>query len=70
MRVKALRSLHGSYGSLAEGQETVIKDSLAKELIEAGLVEQVSEEQPVDKDPEPAKSSIKVTGGNKGKVKE
>jgi len=69
MKVKALRDLHGSYGKLEEGQEVVIKDSLAKELIDAGLVEQVSDEQPEQKEADPAKSSVKITGGNNGRVK-
>ena len=74
MKVKALRDLYGSYKSFPEGTEKVLKDSLAKELIDAGLAEKVSDEQPEEeteeKEPEPAKSSIKITGGNKGKVKE
>ena len=33
----------GKYGKLIEGQEANISDAVAKELIDAGLVEQVGE---------------------------
>jgi hypothetical protein len=41
MKIKALRSISGSYGHLIEGSEADISDRLAHELIAAGLVEEV-----------------------------
>lgn len=43
MKIKALRTIIGKYGKLIEGQEANISDSVATELIAAGLVEQVGD---------------------------
>lgn len=58
----------GSYGFLNEGQEAIVKDSVAKELVSAGLAEAVSDEQPEEPkteavSDEPAVSSVKIKGG-------
>lgn len=66
MKIKALRTIAGSYGVLHEGKEAIVKDGLGKELIDAGLAEQVSDEQPEPEPKEDAKaapkSSVKING--------
>ena len=69
MKVKALRTIAGSYGVIVEGEDGVVSDHIGKTLVDAGLALEVCDEQPEQKEDEPAKPSVRVTG-SKGKVNE
>jgi hypothetical protein len=74
-KIKALRTIAGSYGKLDTDAETTVSDVLADELAANGLVEIVGDSEEEEQDSEKAqidraKISVKVTGGKNGKMKE
>jgi hypothetical protein len=44
-KIKALRTINGSYGHLVEGAEAVVNSTLANELASAGLAEIVTDDE-------------------------
>lgn len=74
-KIKALRTITGNYGRLETGATTTVSDHLAEELVDAGLVEIEGDSTEEEADSEAAQLkraeiSVRVKGGNKGKVKE
>jgi hypothetical protein len=65
MKIKALRSISGSYGHLIEGSEATVSDSLAKELIAAGLVAEVGESEDKELDAPKVHKTVTVTSNKK-----
>lgn len=74
-KIKALRTISGSYGKLETGATTTVSDHLAEELAEVGLVEIEGDSTEEEADSEAAQLkraeiSVRVKGGKNGKVKE
>jgi hypothetical protein len=74
-KIKALRTISGSYGKLETGSTVTVSDHLAEELAEVGLVEIEGDSTEDEADSEAAQLkraeiSVRVKGGKNGKVKE
>lgn len=74
-KIKALRTIAGSYGKLDTDAETTVSDTLAEELAANGLVEIIGDSEEEEQDSEKAQIqraeiSVRVKGGKNGKMKE
>jgi hypothetical protein len=67
MKIKALRSISGTYGHQIEGAEFTVSDSLAVELIAAGLATVVGESVEPELDAPKVHKAVTVTTNRKVK---